>query len=74
YGVMYDPKYVNGILYVIDYGNMIEYYDGVSWTHVPIAYGYSSNYVYDYCITATGIVYFVNDEDYSNMKMALLKW
>lgn len=58
----YDLKYANNMLYTIDYGNLIEYYDGVSWTHIPYADGYSSIYIYDYDVTADGVVYFVNDE------------
>lgn len=58
----YDLKYANNMLYTIDYGNLIEYYDGVSWTHIPYADGYSSIYIYDYDVTEDGVVYFVNDE------------
>lgn len=58
----YDLKYINDMLYAIDYGNLIEYYDGVSWTHIPYADGYSSIYIFDYDVTADGVVYFVNEE------------
>ena len=62
YGSMSDMKFVNGNVYIIDYGNLIEYYDGINWTHVPLCDGYSSIYIYDYCVTSTSVVYFVNDE------------
>jgi hypothetical protein len=62
YGSMYGLSYVNGNIYAVDYGNLLEYYDGASWTHIPLAAGYTSIYIYDYDVTATGIIYFVNDE------------
>ncbi|MBC8172371.1 MAG: T9SS type A sorting domain-containing protein [Chitinophagales bacterium] len=62
YGSMYDLKFANGNLYAVDYGDLIEYYDGSTWTHIPYAPGYSSIYIYDYHVTETGVIYFVNDE------------
>ena len=62
YGSLYDLKYANEMFYVVDYGNFIEYFDGTSWTHIPAAAGASSVYIFDYDVTETGVVYFVNDE------------
>ncbi|MEZ5015140.1 MAG: T9SS type A sorting domain-containing protein [Chitinophagales bacterium] len=62
YGQIYDLKFVNNTFYVVDYGNLITYYSGGTWSHIPLAAGYSSIYIYDYDVTADGTVYFINDE------------
>lgn len=62
YNSMYDLRYYNDMFYVVDNGNLLEYYDGTTWTHIPMAAGYSSVYVFDYDVTADGIVYFINEE------------
>ncbi|MBC8047091.1 MAG: T9SS type A sorting domain-containing protein [Fimbriimonadaceae bacterium] len=62
YGIASDLQIANGNIYAIDYGNLITYYDGTTWQHIPYAYGYSSIYIYDYHVTETGIVYFLNEE------------
>lgn len=62
YGSMYDLQYADGKLYGIDYGNLIEYFDGTTWMHIPYADGYTSVYVFDYDVSSDGVIYFVNDD------------
>ncbi len=62
YGSLYDLKYADGNIYGVDYGNLIEYFDGSTWTHIPYADGYSSVYIFDYDVTADGVIYFINDD------------
>lgn len=58
----YDLRFVNNTFYCINYGNLIQYYNGTEWTVIPLAEGYSSIYVFDYDVTADGVIYFTNDE------------
>ncbi|MBK9506579.1 MAG: T9SS type A sorting domain-containing protein [Bacteroidetes bacterium] len=62
YGSMIDLRFKNGNFYTIDNGNLIEYYNGTEWQHIPIAAGYESIYIYDFDITDDGTIYFTNDE------------
>jgi hypothetical protein len=62
FGEIRHVKYINGKIYAENYGNLIEFYDGISWTQVPMAVGSVSPYVFAYDVTSTGIIYFCNDE------------
>lgn len=58
----YDLRFANNTFYCVNYGNLIQFYNGTDWTVIPTAPGYSSIYVFDYDVTADGVIYFVNDD------------
>ncbi len=62
YGTIYDLRSVNGIFYCVNYGDLLEYYNGTSWENIPYADGYTSPYIFDYDVTSDGTIYFVNDD------------
>lgn len=62
FGEIRHVKYFNGNIYVENYGNLLEFYDGSTWTQIPMAAGSSSPYIFSYDVTSTGTIYFCNDE------------
>ncbi len=58
----YDLRFANNTFYCVNYGNLIQYFNGTDWTVIPLADGYSSIYIFDYDVTADGTIYFVNDD------------
>ncbi len=59
---IYDLKFMNGLMYVVDYGNLIEYFDGTSWTHIPSAGPDASIYIFDYDVAPDGSIYYSSDD------------
>ena len=62
FGEIRHVKYFNSNIYVENYGNLLEFYNGSTWTQVPRAVGSSSPYIFSYDVTSTGTIYFCNDE------------
>jgi hypothetical protein len=64
FGVVRSVRWYNGKIYADNYGNLIEFYNGSTWTQIPKASGATSGYVYSYDVTENDVVYFNNDEGF----------
>ena len=71
FGVIKSVRWYNGKIYADNYGNLIEFYNGTSWTQIPKASGATSGYVYSYDVTPNGVIYFNNDEGFFKYEAGL---
>lgn len=61
FGVLSQVRFINGNIYAYN-GNLIGVYADGAWNQIPMAAGFSSDYIFDYDVAPDGTVYFVNDE------------
>lgn len=71
FGVAKDIRMVNGRMFTIDYGNLLSYYDGISWTSIPYAPGATSPYVYSYDVKEDYTIFFTNSDGLHRYKSGI---